>query len=419
MKKMILTIALALCVFTSYSQNLAEVYKKAVVYLQEDASFGIKNKPEELFYDIDARREEGEDGKNKAIVVAPDGSIFMSHRSRHSITKFDRNGNLVKHFGKKGGKESDFVYMPYVVGILSGKYLATSAVDGRMLFFNLNGEWVKTITLDYMPLDNAMLANNKFAILGHTSWETKIRRFVAIKEFNTGDEKIIWDHFESKETKNRIQTKTPSGGITTWSLPFSHPSYTQPRLLATPDGNLALVFPTNGEIKIYSPEGKLLKSFMVSTGERLTITQEEREAYYDKALEYVKSMEKELETAKGQQKENLELAINQFKQQVNKYLDPAYYPEELPEISQAMFDSDDNLLVFAFTKESTENKFVFYSYDNLGNKVGQSSFESDTYELNFSDSKFVFFNGDIIGIQTIKDKNTKIPIKLVKFKLKN
>lgn len=419
MKKMILSIALALCVVASYGQNLTQMYKNGVVNLQEDAGFGVKIKPEELFYDIDARREDGKDGKNKAIVLAPDGSIFMSHRSRHSITKFDRNGNLVKHFGKKGGNEADFVYMPYVVGILSGKYLATSAVDGRMLFFDLNGEWVKTIALDYAPLDNAMLANDKFAILGHTSWKTKIRRFVAIKDFNTGAEKVIWEHFEGMEIKNSIQTRTPSGGITTWSLPFSHPSFTLPKLLATPDGNLALVFPASGEIKIYSPEGKLLKSFTVSTGERLTITQEEREAYYNKALEYVKSMEKELLTAKGQQKENLELTISQFKQQIDKYLDPAYYPEELPEISQAMFDSDGNLLVFAFTKESTENKFVFYSYDDLGNKIGQSSFESDTYNLNFSKSKFVFFEGDVIAVQTLAADSSKIPIRLVRFKLKN
>ena len=218
--------------------------------------------------------------------------------------------------------------------------------------------------------------------------------------------------------KNTIQTRT-SGGISTWSLPFSHPFYTQPKLLTTPDGNLALVFPGTGEVKIYSPEGKLLQSYVVNTGERLTITKEERETYYNKALEQIKSMEKELLTAKGKQKENLEQTISQFKQQVNKYLDPAYYPEKLPEISQAMFDSDNNLLVFAFTKGSGENKFMFYSYNNLGNKVGQSSFESDTYNLNFSNSKFIFFKGDVIGVQTLKDEKNRIPIRLVKFNLRN
>lgn len=417
MKKLALSIVMLFCGLMANSQNLSDIYQKGPVILREDAGFGTQNDWEKLFYDINASWEQGEDGKNKAIVVAPDGTIFMSHRSRHSISVFDRNGNFVKEFGKKGGRESDFVYMPYVVGILGDKYLATSAVDGRMLFFDLNGKWVKTIKLDYMPLDNAMLRSNKFAILGHTSWKSKIRRFVAIKDFNTGSEKIIWDHFEGMEMKNSIQTKTPSGGINTWSLPFSHPSYTQPKLLSTPDGNLALVFPETGEIKVYSPEGKLLKAIVLAKGERLTITQKEREAYYDKAQEYVKKMEKELATAKGTKRENLEQTISQFKQQVEKYLDPAYYPEKLPSVSQAMFDSDNNLLVFAFTKESNANEFAFYSYDNLGNKIGQSTFKTDNYDLNFSDSKFIFYKGDVIGVQTLKDENSKIPVRLVRFRL--
>ncbi|MBV2247915.1 MAG: hypothetical protein KUL83_12165, partial [Lentimicrobium sp.] len=116
-------------------------------------------------------------------------------------------------------------------------------------------------------------------------------------------------------------------------------------------------------------------------------------------------------------RENLEQTISQFKQQVEKYLDPAYYPEKLPSVSQAMFDSDNNLLVFAFTKESNANEFAFYSYDNLGNKIGRSTFKTDNYDLNFSDSKFIFYKGDVIGVQTLKDENSKIPVRLVRFRL--
>lgn len=149
----------------------------------------------------------------------------------------------------------------------------------------------------------------------------------------------------------------------------------------------------------------------------MNIEELERIDYYNKALEYVKIMEKELSTAKGTKRENLEQTISQFKQQIGKYLDPAYYPEKLPEISQAMFDSDNNLLVFAFTKESGENKFMFYSYNNLGEKIGSSSFESDKYNLNLSNSKFVFFKGDVIGVQMLKYENSKIPVRLVRFGL--
>lgn len=419
MKTLVLSTIMLFSFLISSSQNLTDLYKKGDVTLSEDQSFGSKNNWKELFYDIGASQEEGKDGRNKAIVIAPDGSVFMSHRSRHSISLYDKNGNYVKDFGRKGSKASDFIYMPYVVGILNGKYLATAAVDGRMLFFDLNGNWVKTLSLDYMPLDNAMLRNEKIAILGHTSWKSKTRSLIAIKDFKTGLEKIIWDEFEDYNRPGNITVSYNTGGMSTWSLPFTHPSYTRPKLLTSPDGNLVVVFPESGEVKTYSPEGKLLKSFIAGTGERMAITQKDREEFYQKALEKIKCMEKEMASAKGLQKENLEQTIIQFRQQINKYLDPASYPEKLPEISQAMFDSDNNLLIFAFTRESNENRFMVYSFNNNGNKVCESSFVSGGYNLNFSNSRFQFYKGFVIGLQSFSDDNPEIPFKLVRFKLSN
>jgi hypothetical protein len=407
MKTHVLLTVMLFCHLISSSQNLTEVYKKGDVTLTEDATFGSKNNWKELFYDIGATRDQGKDGKNKAIVVAPDGSIFMSHRSRHSISLYDKNGNFVKEFGKKGNKESDFVYMPYVVGILNGKYLATTAADGRMLFFDLNGKWVKTLSLDYMPLENAMLGNEKIAILGHTSWKSKNKKLIAIKDFKSGQEKIIWENLTDQEIARSGRVTFTSGG---------NP---RPKLLASSDGNLLVIFPENGEIRTYSPEGKLLKTFVANTGERLTITQKEREEFYQTAQENIKNMENKLATTKGQAKEDLEKTITEFRQEIKKYLDPAYYPEKLPAISQAMFDSDNNLLLFAFTRERDENRFIVYTFNPEGEKVCESSFVSDKYNLNFSNSRFLFYKGNIIGFQESKDIKLDIPFRLVRFKLTN
>ena len=419
MKKLVSTTVVIFCILFANSQTLVNIYKKGNVVLREDPGFGAQNKWEEIFYDIGAKRDQGKDGKNKSFVVAPDGRIFMSHRSRHSISVFDKNGNYVKEFGKKGSKESDFIYMPTVIGILDQKYLATAAVDGRLLFFDLNGNWIKSFSLNYMPLDYTILGQRKFAILGHTSWKTKIRTFIAIKDFDSGKEVVIWENFSDKANKNTIKVSHASGGITTMSMPFTHPTYSDPKLLTTPEGDLALIFPETGEIKQYSPSGKLIKSFSVKLGERLQVNEKEREEYYNKSLEYIKSLEKELGTAKDDQKKQLEETIPQLKQQVHKYLDPAFYPEKLPEISQAMFDTDGNLLIFAFTKEKGDNKFVAYTFDNSGSKICQSSFESEEYNLNFSKSKFAFFNDKIIGVQNLKNENAGIPLKLVRFNLTN
>lgn len=419
MKKFILAIVLLLSFQMVNSQNLAEIYKKSKVILEEDPTFGVNNDWEQVFYDVGATRDQGMDGMNKAIVVAPDGTIFMSHHSRHSISVFDKDGNYVRDFGKKGGKESDFIYRPTVIGIMDGKTLVTTAVDGRMLLFDLNGNWVKTVRLDFMPLDNVILKNRKIAILGHTSWTTKFRSFVAIKDIETGKEKIAWDKFSEGVGSKEIVVKYKEGGMSSQSLPYTHSGYTRPKLLETPDGNLALVFPDTGEVIIYSPEGEKLRTFSVSAGPRLEVTQQDREEYYKKALEGIKSMEQAKEKADEKQKSYLEQTIAQTKEQVKKYLDPSLYPEKLPTLSQVMFDSDNNLLVYSFTKSKGENQFWIYTYSPEGQKIAESSFVSDKYDLNFSSSKFQFFKGNIIAVQTLADQKTEVPIRLVKFNLKN
>lgn len=419
MRSTVLSIVFLLTFVVANSQGLIEVYKKNPVILEEDPRFGAKNNWKQLFYDIGATHDKGMDGKNKAIVIAPDGTVFMSHHSRHSISMYDKDGNFLKEFGKKGGKESDFVYMPTVIGIMDGKYLCTTAVDGRMLFFDLNGNWEKTVRLDFMPLGNAILKNNKIAMLGHTSWTSKYRMFVTIKDIETGKEKIIWDKFSDGAGSKEIVVKHKEGGMSSLSLPYTHSGFTRPQLLTTREGNLAMAFPETGEVKIYSPDGELIKSFTVSAGERLSVTQQDREGYYKRALEHIKAMEAAKEKADEKQKANLEESITQWNEQVQKCLNPALYPEKLPTFSQIMFDSDSNLLVFSFTKEKDQNKFSVFTYNPEGQKIAESTFVSDKYDLNFGSSKFQFYKGNVIAVQTLKDEKAEIPVRLVRFMLKN
>ena len=91
------------------AQKLVDIYKNGPVKLVADQTYGAKNNWEALFnlyYDT-LRRDVGREDAKK-IIIAPDGSIFMSHRNRHEIWKFGPDGNLVKKFGVKGGKAYQF-----------------------------------------------------------------------------------------------------------------------------------------------------------------------------------------------------------------------------------------------------------------------------------------------------------------------
>ena len=84
------------------AQKLLDIYKKGPVRLVAEKAYGANNNWESLFnlyYDTltrDVGREE-----EKKIIIAPDGSLFMSHRNRHEIWKFGPDGNFVKKIGEQ------------------------------------------------------------------------------------------------------------------------------------------------------------------------------------------------------------------------------------------------------------------------------------------------------------------------------
>ena len=105
MKKTTLYIALlGLIANTLTAQNMLNIYKSGPIKLVPVQDYGAKNNWDELFdlYNITEGFYNSQREENKRIVIAPDGSIFMSHKNRYEIWKFGPDGNFIKSFGSKG-----------------------------------------------------------------------------------------------------------------------------------------------------------------------------------------------------------------------------------------------------------------------------------------------------------------------------
>ena len=89
MKKVLIAV-LVLAIGNGLWCDLQEHYKKGEILLNGVEEFGQENDWEELFYD-----------PYKDMVVAPDGSIFVANDRQHNILKFDKEGKLLKKFGRK------------------------------------------------------------------------------------------------------------------------------------------------------------------------------------------------------------------------------------------------------------------------------------------------------------------------------
>lgn len=427
-QKQTLTLLFCLLPFFVGAQRLADLYKSGNIVLTADPNYGNKNDWNKLLPEYAQKDFGHETGASKNIVVAPDGSVFMSHRTRHSISKFDKYGNFLFEFGKKGGKKaSDFIYMPYAEGILDNKYLYTTAVDGRMHFFDLNGKWVKTLSLKYMPLKTIPLKNGTIAILGHVPWKnSQSKSIISLLDFRTGKEKTIYSEVESytrqgilsiepytvKDQNGKVQRCGPAISL---GNPVSDGTYSKPFLALSSDGKLVLGNPQTAEIKTIDNTGKVTRTFKADIAAQ-AISAADRNEYYEKAKANLGQI-KNMLGGDSHSKEYIEYYQREYLKQIEKFKDPGYYPPNLPRFSGLMVDSDNNILLFRYTKEEGSNKFDVFSFDSQGKKIAASSFLSKEYELQINPNVFKFHGGTIYSFAKLKSVKPGNPMRLVKFRL--
>lgn len=409
-----LAIVFCLSIQNVKSQTLNTLYKKGQIRLEESSEYATANDWQKLFSDSDKVEFGINTGSSKEIVVAPDGSVYMCHKTLYEIWKFDKNGNYIKKFGSKGCKSGQFPFHFSIYGLLDGKYLCTYDNQGRIMFFDTDGNFVKKMQIDYMPLDMVALKGSKIAILGFVPGKNN-KEIVSIKDFSTGLEKIIWSKIEVDTDKNAITVNLPGKGMMILSPPYTHSSLTTPRLASSKTGNLLLGMPDDGTIIEYTPEGTKVKTLTLKI-QPLTITDadinENYALFVKKSDEFAAKVNKDEKMSPAEK----QATIKQFKDQLWKMKDRSIYPKHLPYFSSMIIDSDGNILVFEFTKEAETNKFKAYAYDNSGTEIGTSSFLSTDFELSFIPSKIAFSKGYIYAIAT-KKNGGKVPLRLVKFKL--
>ncbi len=394
-----------------HSQTLADYYKSGTVKLEAVPGYGTKNNWNELFSDYGEMSGNFQIGAIKQIVVAPDGSVFMSHKSRYEIWKFDPDGNFEKKFGQKGGKKGQFIMNPRVQDILDGKYVFTMDVGGRMLFFDLDGNYIKTLTLDYMGSSRAM-NNGKIAILGNVIWSTKWRDILVIKDFETGKEKILWDQFRDLPSKDMAIT-IPHIGMVFLGSPM-HIFRSKLDFYVSPKGDIFLANPADGKITRFSPAGEEISSIQLNFMPE-KITEQDIHEYYESVKS---SNDKFLDRIRDKlTEEELAQTKAQFDKALEKFQDPDKYEKYMPYFSKILHDSEGNLLVFTFTKDPDKSdQFKVFSLDAAGHYIGTAVFEAPGYDLNISPATFVFHQGYIYAVCKKTDGGA-IPLRLVKFRL--
>jgi len=358
--------------------DFRQFYNKGVLKLNPDPEFGKNTDWESLFYDT-----------KKKMVIAPDGSFFVSNTNQHTIMKFDSKGNRTKTFMQKGAGPSDGYY-PGDLSILDGKYLVIGeyAETRRISIFDLNGNFVKVVKVSTPPFVSLGLKNNKIAILTKKLLDKdRNENIVIIKDITTGEEKKIASFFTNRRIIN-VGPMIYSPGN------FEGSVY----LEKTNEGNLVVGFSSSNQISIYTPDGKIIRSIDLGF-KPVAVTGDMIDEYKKYRVQSLKNDRFDSETIKRIEKASFESIM----------------PDNLPYYCNLIVLPDNTLWVveFANMEIAANNRVRVYSLD--GREIGKMVIDFGVYKTNIY-SSISFFKGSLYGLFEKKDSED-IDLRIVKVNL--
>jgi len=406
-----------------FAQSLIDIYKMGTIKLVPDQAYAQGNNWEKVFlnyYDTIYNRSMGE---RKSIVMTPDGSVIVNHEYRNFYSRFDPSGKFIEEFGIINSSGRQLNNTKPIRGVLNNTFFTGLDNMGNMICCDFSGKYIKTLKLNYMTRDMIPLSNNKFAVVGWVVWATKFRDFVAIVDYDTNEEKIIWDYFTDWNDERNDEHSAmfhysyrfeKGGSISYTTMPFlKYTGLNSPPQIAFVKNQLVITLPVTGEILTYTIDGKLVSQEKINWAAN-EISVEEQKEIQKNAIEKFENnfMVGGTRISEEDVKKAKEIILQHMREDLNRITTPI----QKPCFASIIKDSDDNLLFFEIPEETGANKFNVWVYNNGGNFIGQCSFECDDYNLSITPSKMVFHNGYIYSLQTIKE-TTGNPLRLVRFKL--
>ena len=425
----LLLLTLLLIATENIAQELTEKYQQQSVELITDENFAIDNNWDKIFESYYDTTFYGKAiGKRKSLFVLDDGSIIVNNIYRNYYTKFDKYGKFENELFIKKADNSIVKKTTPIMGIINSTYYTNADNMGNILCFDFSGNYIKTIKVQYSVKQIITLNNNKIALVGWSIWKDKFRDFVAIIDYNTNEESIIWSHFterkDSKKSMFNYKYNLKKGNrkpfdkgqiISINTMPYTkYTGYSIPPIIQSINNKLIIAIPASGEIITYNFDGKQINKIKINWAKN-HLSIDEQKKIQKRAMEKYKQFLNH-KISNGATIEESNLAINTILNEMQEDYNSISKPLAIPVFSTIIKDSDNNLLFFEISKKSNDNKFNVWIMKNNGEFASRSSFICKDYNLEINPKKIFFHNGYIYSLQTKKNASGN-PLRLVKFRL--
>ncbi len=370
-------------------------YSAESVKLIPETSFLSNADWKMLFYDESQSNVAGRIGLNKQIAVGPDERVYISDRSNFTITILDKTGRLIKTFGKKGYKPGEFVNNQDFDGILDDKLLVISDNQGRINFFDLDGNFVNMLTIDFMPLRIFPLKSGNLIVWGHVPVKgRKWKNVLAEVDYPTGKYTVFYEVLKSGKKANMI-TIPIEDNLVAISAPYTSG---RKMIRATKDDRIVFANSSSDIVKLFSRvEGKYKESEFRIKVEPIEIGVEEKEEYYQNFIE--KLEKKGIDTIYAE-----------------KVKEEGFYPDHLPYFYNLILDEENSAMFFIYTNNEDED-YAFQAYSVDGKFLGKSEFKIEGYDLLSKMGHFKFKDGFVYTLAL--KKGADYPLRIIKCKIEN
>jgi len=366
-------------------------YNAGTIQLIPDETFLPNADWDALFYDWKSANDENGTGYHRDFAIAPNGNVIISNRSNYSVYILDKTGKKIKTFGKKGGKPGEFLYRQDFHGILDGKHLVFSDHQGRINIFDLNGNFVKMITIDFMPLHIYPTNNGEIIIKGHVPMGTASKKVLASLDYDTEKYKVFYYFVKEYKQPDRIVFPAKTGGMASMGAGHASRWVTD----VTQSGKIISAKSNKKDVKVFTPgSGSYLESDFDISITPVPIAEEDKEAYY----ENFKNMLKEggIDTIYAEKIKNDD-----------------FFPENMPYYYNILTDETSNCMFFIYNNDDKDH--LFQAYSTTGEFLGQSEFVSDGYDVLLQTNPVIIRDGYLYA--TALRENAGTPIRIVKFRM--
>jgi len=195
------------------------------------------------------------------------GNIYVMDNGNYRIQKFDSTGNYLLTIGRKGEGPGEFKDLREIAIDSKDNLIVYDSGNQRVSIFNPQGELVKDFKI--MKWISWLMVDSKDRILLATDYTNyyKKTRTVTLERFSQ-DGEFINRIFEETQPVFAVTSKGAAGAV------YTEPFY----ITIDPEDNVYVVKTKKYKIKMYSPDGVLVREFSRQY-KSVPLTKEEKKNY--------------------------------------------------------------------------------------------------------------------------------------------